>query len=375
MPEFINATVDLRIWNIAQAVLSSILLIEWSVRFFCFPEPRKLDFFRRTLNVTDLIGSLSIVVELGVLLTSSAHSGFEVIELLRLFRLVRLAEMSGQVRSLTRALSKSRDAFVLMVAVYFIGETLSHSKAFDATWWAVVMMSTVGFGDVVPKTWAGKLVAGFGIIGYAKAAPTTTESARGVNQFANGGGGGQRTGILAKATSFLATFRSRENNDNILIISKIFGGVGPDVRSPLAPSKGEASPEKHHPYKTPIRQRKQTASRRFQSARRFLTSIQALEQLLNNVAPHFQPGSSPTSPLSLPNQQEYPAPRSALTEGLPGTNPGPIPASDSASAQVWIGTTGTQRDIGPGIGYASNAEDAIAEGETAVEFTIRRLVL
>ncbi|KAI8806256.1 hypothetical protein BJ742DRAFT_366769 [Cladochytrium replicatum] len=198
MPEFINATVDLRIWNIVQAVLSSILLVEWTVRFFCFPEPRKLDFFKRTLNVTDLIGSLSIVVELGVLFTSSVHSGFEVIGLLRLFRLVRLAEMSGQVRSLTRALSKSRDAFVLMVAVYFIGvwfwasviyyterpfcrvddktgglvyiwgnnegTPCSFQSIIDATWWAVVMMSTVGFGDVVPKTWAGKLVAGFGII-------------------------------------------------------------------------------------------------------------------------------------------------------------------------------------------------------------------
>ena len=31
----------------------------------------------------------------------------------------------------------------------------------QALWWGVITLCTVGYGDTVPKTWAGKLVASF----------------------------------------------------------------------------------------------------------------------------------------------------------------------------------------------------------------------
>ena len=48
----------------------------------------------------------------------------------------------------------------------------SVNSIWDALWWSLVTVSTVGYGDVVPETWMGRLIAapliivGVGVVGY-----------------------------------------------------------------------------------------------------------------------------------------------------------------------------------------------------------------
>ena len=44
----------------------------------------------------------------------------------------------------------------------------------DALWWAVVTVSTVGYGDVVPESTAGRIVAGVLMLAGVSAIPITT---------------------------------------------------------------------------------------------------------------------------------------------------------------------------------------------------------
>ncbi|KAJ3118472.1 hypothetical protein HK098_005917 [Nowakowskiella sp. JEL0407] len=178
-------------WNLTELIFSIILLLEWLLRFLSYPYP-KIEFFKRMINVTDFLGTTPIILDIFSLIAKDkTPRGVEILSLLRLLRFIKLVQMSRQARDLGTALGKSRDAFALMILIYVIGigfwATIIYyvelpfcefdysakilvynggpdQSVIDATWWSVVTMSTVGFGDVVPKTWAGKVIAGFAII-------------------------------------------------------------------------------------------------------------------------------------------------------------------------------------------------------------------
>ena len=44
----------------------------------------------------------------------------------------------------------------------------------DALWWAIVTVTTVGYGDVIPTNSAGRIIAGFLMVAGVSAIPITT---------------------------------------------------------------------------------------------------------------------------------------------------------------------------------------------------------
>ena len=97
-----------------------------------------------------------------------------VILVLRIFRFLKLARYSPGVRSLLEALYDERRALggCLMIlggatliaasSMYMVERHVQPDKFGtipDAMWWAIVTLATIGYGDVVPITVSGKLVA------------------------------------------------------------------------------------------------------------------------------------------------------------------------------------------------------------------------
>jgi len=91
----------------------------------------------------------------------------------RLLRVLRLLKLVRYLRALKLFLSSLRDVFDIMLAVsfaiflvvlisgnlvYFLEPEHFHN-AFYGVWWALVTMTTVGYGDIVPLSFAGKAVA------------------------------------------------------------------------------------------------------------------------------------------------------------------------------------------------------------------------
>lgn len=119
-----------------------------------------------------------------------------VLRLLRIFRILKLTQYIAEARVITSALSASRRkisvfllAIVALVTVigslmYVVeGEENGFSDIPTSMYWAVVTLTTVGYGDLSPKTALGKTLASIVmILGYAIiAVPTgivTAEFAR-----------------------------------------------------------------------------------------------------------------------------------------------------------------------------------------------------
>lgn len=98
-----------------------------------------------------------------------------VLRVLRLFRFLKLARYSPAIQALGRVLTNERrsllGALLLMMALllfsstgmYFLEREAQPDKFGsipEAAWWAMATLTTIGYGDVVPVTWLGKLFGG-----------------------------------------------------------------------------------------------------------------------------------------------------------------------------------------------------------------------
>jgi voltage-gated potassium channel len=114
------------------------------------------------------------------------------LRLLRIFRVLKLGRFLGQANVLLSALRSSRDKVIVFLGTVVIlqlilgslmylieGERHGFSSIPRSVYWAVVTMTTVGYGDIAPQTVVGQLVASVVMImGYSIiAVPTGIVSA------------------------------------------------------------------------------------------------------------------------------------------------------------------------------------------------------
>src|SRR5690554_1729338 len=101
--------------------------------------------------------------------------GLESLRLLRLFRLLRIFKMVRYNRAINRvwrAIYSAREelmvffgASMIMIIISAVGiyqfehaaQPEVYRSLFDALWWAVLTLTTVGYGDTYPVTMAGRL--------------------------------------------------------------------------------------------------------------------------------------------------------------------------------------------------------------------------
>lgn len=169
-----------------------LFTIEYILRLICIKKPWKYVF-----SFLGLIDLLSIIPGYLSLLYAGAHSllVFRALRLLRIFRIFKLSHFLSEMQFLGVAVKgslKKISIFMLIVLTLVIimgsvmylveGGKNGFNSIADSIYWAIVTITTVGYGDISPVTSLGKFVASvIMLMGYAIiAVPTgivTTEMA------------------------------------------------------------------------------------------------------------------------------------------------------------------------------------------------------
>ncbi|CAG0900757.1 unnamed protein product [Darwinula stevensoni] len=138
----------------------------------------RIKFLRRPFCVIDVITITASLVVLGMgssgqVFAASALRGLRFFQILRM---VRMDRRGGTWKLLGSVVYAHRQELITTLYIGFLGlifasflvylaEKDANNKAFknyaDALWWGVITLCTVGYGDTVPVTWQGKIIASF----------------------------------------------------------------------------------------------------------------------------------------------------------------------------------------------------------------------
>lgn len=158
------------VFFILNAVCSSWFTFEYVIRLIA--SPNKIKFLKGVLNILDLLSILPFYVTLSVAKESAGSIGIlRVMRVIRVCRIFKLTRHSKGLHILGNTLYASINELIMLMLFLVIGVVLFASGAYyaeEATnpkfesipaafWWAVVTMTTVGYGDVAPITTVGKL--------------------------------------------------------------------------------------------------------------------------------------------------------------------------------------------------------------------------
>jgi voltage-gated potassium channel len=162
---------------IAEWIITIIFSTEYILRIIAIKRPKNYIF--SFFGIVDLLSTLPTYIAL----IFGGHNllfAIRALRLLRVFRILKIARYVGESNRLLLALRNSRPKIIVflfaVLIICIIMGTVMHlvegeKGGFDniplSIYWAIVTLTTVGFGDIHPVTPLGRFIASFiMIVGY-----------------------------------------------------------------------------------------------------------------------------------------------------------------------------------------------------------------
>uniref|UniRef100_A0A1I8QE46 BTB domain-containing protein n=2 Tax=Stomoxys calcitrans TaxID=35570 RepID=A0A1I8QE46_STOCA len=159
-----------------ECVCNAWFTFEILVRFIS--SPNKCAFIKSSVNIIDYIATLSFYIDLVLQRFASHLENADILEffsIIRIMRLFKLTRHSSGLKILIQTFRASAKELTLLVFFLVLGIVIFASLVYYAEriqtnphndfnsiplglWWALVTMTTVGYGDMVPKTYIGMFV-------------------------------------------------------------------------------------------------------------------------------------------------------------------------------------------------------------------------
>ncbi|CAF3750380.1 unnamed protein product [Rotaria socialis] len=150
-----------------------IFTVEYFLRLYAAPD--RLKFVRSVMSVIDVVAIMPYYISLFMPHKGEVSGAFVTLRVFRVFRIFKFSRHSQGLRVLGYTLKSCASelgfllfsltmAIIIFATVMYYAEKTVVSTKFTsipaAFWYTIVTMTTLGYGDMVPKTWAGKLVGG-----------------------------------------------------------------------------------------------------------------------------------------------------------------------------------------------------------------------
>ncbi|MEY4711681.1 MAG: hypothetical protein RIS88_1131 [Pseudomonadota bacterium] len=167
-------------FDIFEAVSVGIFTLEYALRVWVAGTPRagvagsggwrgRWAYISSFHGVVDLIATLPFYLEF-----LFPEADLRVLRTLRLLRVFKLSHYSTAIEDLFQAVRDERRSFVAALYLLLIAVLVTSSLMYfaehhvqpdkfgsipDAIYWSLITLTTVGYGDVTPATWAGKVLS------------------------------------------------------------------------------------------------------------------------------------------------------------------------------------------------------------------------
>ncbi|KAL8625086.1 hypothetical protein ACOMHN_030721 [Nucella lapillus] len=137
--------------------------------------PSKCEFMKAPVNIIDVVATLSFYLDFMLTKLKRESDMLEFFSIIRIMRLCKLTRHSAGLKILIHTFKASAKELILLIfflvlgivifaALIYYAERIQYNPENDfesipkGLWWAIVTMTTVGYGDMAPKTYVGMFV-------------------------------------------------------------------------------------------------------------------------------------------------------------------------------------------------------------------------